>query len=133
MGSESILLSELSKLNDFEKVKEKYILKSIDPTQKIINEYNRLARIKNTNIYFIQCIHGGPIKIGKTYNISKRFKQIQANCPYKLKIILLFENEDEKLEKFLHEKLEKFRLHGEWFNSKIIYELEDVLNEYENK
>jgi hypothetical protein len=24
-------------------------------------------------------------------------------------------------------------LHGEWFNSKIVYELEDVLNEYENK
>jgi hypothetical protein len=127
------LLYKLSKLQNFKNIKEKCISRCIDPTQKIINEYNRLNRIKNTNIYFIQSIYGGPIKIGKAYNMSKRFKQIQANCPYKLKIILLFENEHEKLEKFLHKNFSKHRLHGEWFNSKIVYELEDVLNEYENK
>ena len=106
------------KLDDYNiEIKENIIIKKEDNTI-------------TTNVYIIQSIIGGPIKIGKSNNIDERFKQIQNMSPFKLRIIKVFENVLDNFEIYLHNKYAQERLHGEWFDEII---LGDILNEKENK
>ena len=67
------------------------------------------------NLYIIQSDLTGMIKIGRSKDPVKRLRQLQTGNPNKLKLIASFDGEGWK-EKILHERLEKFRLEGEWFS-----------------
>lgn len=64
--------------------------------------------------YFIQCEHGGPIKIGSTLDDPlKRLKAIQANCPYRLVLLGILTGIHQEAN--AHKQWADARLHGEWF------------------
>lgn len=70
---------------------------------------------RKDNLYIIQSDLTGMIKIGRSKDPQKRLKQLQTGNPNKLKLIASFEGEGWK-EKILHERLDSFRLEGEWFD-----------------
>lgn len=99
---ELIELYELSEY-DIEEVSSKMKLWGIFP----INE----AGI----IYFVKSTISHEIKIGFTSsNVLKRLSTIQTSHPYKLELLAKIPG-DRKFEKSLHQKFEKYRLKGEWF------------------
>ena len=80
------------------------------------------------NLYIIQSDLTGMIKIGRSKDPAKRLKQLQTGNPNKLKLIACFEGEGWK-EKILHERLEKFRLQGEWFSYSCVGSIPDNIYE----
>jgi len=70
-------------------------------------------------LYFIQANEGGPIKIGASRDPHARLEAIQANCPFRLKILTMVFCDTPygawHLERKLHETFASGRLHGEWF------------------
>ena len=84
-------------------------------------EYNSKIEDDNlTNIYFIQSINGGPVKIGKAKNVQQRLLGFQIGCPVKLSVVAVYKNVDDSLENVLHNKYSEYRIHGEWFDEKIL-------------
>jgi len=69
-----------------------------------------------TNIYFIQAINGGLVKIGQADNPASRLKSHQCGSPVFLQIIKVIENVESSVERKLHKQFSKFRKHGEWFD-----------------
>lgn len=65
-------------------------------------------------IYFIQPIDGGPIKIGRTNYIQRRFSELQNAASQELKILGVTEGHA-KEEYDLHLLFSSAKLHGEWF------------------
>lgn len=65
-------------------------------------------------IYFMQAGENGPIKIGDSEEIHFRLKTLQIGCPYKLKLLFVYNgrhfNEFELHDFFKHE-----HIRGEWF------------------
>ena len=80
------------------------------------------------NLYIIQSDLTGMIKIGRSKDPAKRLNQLQTGNPNKLKLIASFEGEGWK-EKNLHERLEKFRLEGEWFSYECVGCIPDSIYE----
>jgi hypothetical protein len=80
-----------------------------------------------TNIYVIQSIIGGPVKIGKSNDIDHRLSTFQMGSPFELKVIKLYENVSHKVEKHLHKHFNKYRLHGEWFSEDILNHIDDII------
>ena len=79
-------------------------------------------------LYIIQSDFTGMIKIGRSKDPNKRLKQLQTGNPNKLRLIASFKGEGWK-EKNLHERLEKFRLEGEWFNINCVGSIPEDLYE----
>ena len=75
---------------------------------------------ERTNVYFIQSVMGGPVKIGKADDIQERLRQHQTGSPFILEVIKTYENVEPKFEKELHDKFKEYRIHGEWFDEKIL-------------
>lgn len=75
---------------------------------------------KKTNVYLIQSVIGGPVKIGKANNVEERLKQHQCGSPFLLELIKVYENVHCDFEKELHNKFDNYRVHGEWFNEEIL-------------
>ena len=69
-------------------------------------------------IYFIQCVTGGLIKIGRTDDIERRFATIQACCPVRLHVLAIVPGYFEA-EKHLHRRFSYCRRHGEWFEASV--------------
>jgi hypothetical protein len=61
-----------------------------------------VIREKGTNLY----------KIGKTYSIPKRIKQLQCGNPHKLELVAI---SDGNIESFVHSAIEKYHVRGEWY------------------
>ena len=81
-------------------------------------------------IYFIKPKgKQGPIKIGHTKNIKKRFANIQNMNPFALELVAT-KSGTKSLEKFLHKKF-KERQHGEWFTPtpQLLKYIEDCLSQ----
>jgi len=69
-------------------------------------------------IYLIKALGSNPtrFKIGRTNNIERRLKEIATCNPYPITLIDSFKVEDSVLsEKSLHQKMDKYRVWGEWF------------------
>jgi hypothetical protein len=81
--------------------------------QQDINKNKRKER--NQHVYFIQSIHGGPIKIGIAMDVASRLSELQIGNPYQLRIIGIIENAGKSREANLHAHFAKSRLCGEWF------------------
>lgn len=61
--------------------------------------------------------HSWLVKIGHTINLKSRIRNIQSGCPYKITPYSSFHaNKPREEESFLHKKLCKYNLSGEWFN-----------------
>jgi hypothetical protein len=56
----------------------------------------------------------GPIKFGKTGNLAERVKYLQGANPYPLRVLTVVLGAD-AVETVIHERLARWRLHGEWF------------------
>tara|TARA_Y100000034_G_scaffold136776_1_gene215663 strand:- start:3316 stop:4029 length:714 start_codon:yes stop_codon:yes gene_type:complete len=66
-------------------------------------------------IYFVRALPDGPIKVGHSSNVPERLKQLQQSSPQNLAVIKTVEGGFAE-ERALHEKFNKYRLHGEWFS-----------------
>lgn len=75
-----------------------------------------LAYRDKTLVYFIQGVHGGPIKIGLAQDPEQRLKSLQAGCPYLLRITHTIEG-GRRRERQLHLRFAECRLGGEWFEA----------------
>ena len=86
-------------------------------------------------VYFIACggVGSSTTKIGVTSDLQKRIDSLQTGNPYRLRCIAYIEchkKEDAyKLENYLHRKLKRFRLMGEWFRSGS-WDLKELLDKY---
>lgn len=78
---------------------------------------NLLEYCKKPTIYFItEDPYQNRVKIGWTFDVKKRIKQLQTGSPNKLRIYeKLTSINCEKVEKILHKKLEDRKINGEWF------------------
>ena len=79
-------------------------------------------------VYIIESPFNKAYKIGRSNNIERRFKSISAMSPVALELYGVIKTDNYcKLESELHERLSKYRLHGEWFalNEGILMELQD--------
>jgi hypothetical protein len=87
-------------------------------------EYDQQAKQgdKLTNVYFIQPINGGPVKIGRADNVEKRLSQLQMYSPIMLRIVGVYSNVPINIEEALHLKYQKYQLWGEWFDEIILQE-----------
>lgn len=65
-------------------------------------------------VYFIQAVHGGPIKIGTGTDPQRRLTQLQTGHPAQLQILAIVKG-GVKLERELHDRFASVRIHGEWF------------------
>jgi hypothetical protein len=67
-------------------------------------------------IYFIQQGKDGPVKIGISWEIKKRLRDISVSSPFNPVVLALIPGNREK-EKQLHRKFKKEHLRGEWFKA----------------
>lgn len=93
-----------------------------DPEQMILVPLSSLMKTPNAgaaaerDVYFIQSVNGGLIKIGVATDVHARLKSIQATCPDRLRVLGLIRCLDHgKTEKILHKKFAALLSHGEWF------------------
>tara|TARA_B100000035_G_scaffold269211_1_gene242999 strand:- start:370 stop:675 length:306 start_codon:yes stop_codon:yes gene_type:complete len=86
------------------------------------------VKMNKDSLYIIQSDVTGMIKIGRSKDPQKRLKQLQTGNPNKLKLIVEFKEQGWK-EKILHEKLNKYRLEGEWFSYDCVGSIPDSMYE----
>lgn len=82
-------------------------------------------------VYFIGSDEG-PIKVGMTVRpVVERLAELQAHSPVRLKTYYKELMGDCRLgEKIIHQELDPYRLHGEWFDRDAALSLADHLMEY---
>ena len=91
---------------------------------KPIQKYPPECELKSsgtTNIYFIQSVLGGPVKVGLAANIETRLKTFQTGSPFPLRIVKSITGVKRQTEQELHRKFAKYRLHGEWFSEEVLF------------
>jgi len=99
---------------------------------------------KETTPAFIYLMYAEDLdlyKIGVSKNSSKRIKQIQTGCPYKLTLLKEFKSEfPYKIEKSIHNKFRMFKnteedknLQGEWFclTRDVVSDFKQICEEFE--
>lgn len=67
-------------------------------------------------VYFIQFGSDGPVKIGFTRRVERRFREIKASSPFPLVLIGVCLEGTREMEATLHRKYKNYRMHGEWFS-----------------
>lgn len=90
-------------------------------------------------VYIVKCgeKQNSPIKIGMSNKPESRVSELQTGCPYRLyvvsKIPMPSRADAESLERYLHRKLKKYRMSGEWFDTRNMHgRLKKALSEYQN-
>lgn len=101
--------------------------KTVSETIRYIKSGNK--KRKKRQVYFIQDIGTGRIKIGITKNITERFNKISNYNAGKLILLLAIEGFKKK-EIDLHKKFKQYKHHGEWFEPS--KELLDYIEELKN-
>jgi len=95
-------------------IETKQIAQPQPTTQISKHKPNIRSSNRQSYVYFIQARSGGPVKIGWTYSPDRRLKSLQSASPYKLVIRKLVPG-TQRLEHYLHQRYEAYRLEGEWF------------------
>lgn len=68
-------------------------------------------------VYFIRQMGTNMYKIGRSYDVNTRIKQLQTGSPCELEIVEVFLCKDcATLEKTLHKYADEYKTTGEWFN-----------------
>lgn len=62
--------------------------------------------------YFFQVVPGGPVKIGRSKDVAKRYADVKGFMPYPVAFRLVLPGDHEAA---LHFAYRQFRLNGEWF------------------
>jgi hypothetical protein len=62
--------------------------------------------------YFLQCLETGRVKIGRTLDVARRYKQIQSASPTRLELLGQVPND---IESVAHTYFTEYRLQGEWY------------------
>jgi len=75
---------------------------------------------RTTNVYFMQPVSGGLVKIGAAGNVEQRLKQHQCGSADLLAIVKVIESVPILFEKELHEQFSEYRQHGEWFLPEVL-------------
>lgn len=80
-------------------------------------------------VYFIK---SGPfVKIGVSDNVQARLESLQTASPYKLSVIAKIGCVDRRsafdTEKKIHSLIKTFRVNGEWFHMKCVYQIGDKI------
>jgi hypothetical protein len=70
---------------------------------------------KMYNVYFIQEQHSGLIKIGKAIDVNKRKVELQMGNPYELKLLAVWRQCGQRIEKEFHLRFKSDKVRGEWF------------------
>jgi len=88
-------------------------------------------RVAGPVTYVFQLAENGPLKIGYTAKLRKRYHAIQASVPYPVMILGMQKHatamEAEQYESALLELCHAFRLHGEWFCAEARTLLKDLI------
>jgi len=79
-----------------------------------------VSRENDVHVYLIsangEC---GPVKVGIAKDVTKRIRNLQTACPYKLQLVhsFAFPNRDmaREIESSFHHVEAKHKTHGEWF------------------
>ena len=82
---------------------------------------------ESRHLYFIQCEVTGIIKIGRSDNPERRFRNIQSYSPTKLILRLVLANKG-YIEHYLHDVFKEHHAHDEWFHPS--KELEDFISSH---
>lgn len=69
-------------------------------------------------VYFIE--DGSKVKIGFSYNIEKRKKELQTGNNNELKLLYYIKECEPSFEKYVHSICQRYRENGEWFDKKAI-------------
>lgn len=67
-------------------------------------------------LYAVQVGTDGPIKIGRTVNMPRRFRELRTACPYPLRFLGHVMETPERNEATEHARLADRRLESEWFD-----------------
>lgn len=70
-------------------------------------------------VQYVYVISGkqGYVKIGRSYRLEERLRELQRTSPIDISLIYKFETQSaDKLERLVHEDLSEHRKHGEWFD-----------------
>ena len=86
-------------------------------------EKNLKNKKKRTNVYFIQSVYGGLVKIGSAKDVNKRLKILQTGSPVPLVIIKIYKDVDSSFEYELHNQFKQYRKYGEWFDESVLKEI----------
>lgn len=95
---------KLKPSNEFEKLSFDYDAPVLDSVIHIHGPY----------VYFIQAVDGGPIKIGKAFNVRERLAGLQTGNPKELRILGAMVG-DTDVEGKVHKEFAGSRIRGEWF------------------
>jgi len=123
------VMESLAENETFSLVPQKTVPWPIDVFTKETELSNEQKGLKLTNLYFIQSVTGGPVKIGVARNPEERLKQHQTGSPFPLRIIKTIKRVSPKYESELHKRFSSFRLHGEWFSETILDLFDGEINE----
>ncbi len=75
------------------------------------NEHNQT----HGHVYLLK--HENTCKIGKSYDASRRYKEIKVQMPHDTEEIHVIETDDPSgIEAYWHNRFKNKRLNGEWFN-----------------
>ena len=75
---------------------------------------------KNGWVYLLHAQGTNRYKIGRTANPIRRYQELKKQSPYPLTILQSFQTMNMVLdEKYLHELFNKYKAHGEWFETDI--------------
>ncbi len=77
-------------------------------------------RLKTTNIYFIQSVHGGPVKVGQAVHVQYRLEALQNGNPDEMIVVKVIERVHPSMEKELHSRFKDYWVRGEWFADKVL-------------
>jgi hypothetical protein len=83
--------------------------------RKIANDFRGKCETKY-QVYFIQAVPDGLIKIGKANCVHTRLKELRCASPNELKLLATIEDDDPKAEAKLHKRFAPHRIRGEWFH-----------------
>src|SRR5947209_5572963 len=92
------------------------MLNSDDSTvtvRKLVERKPREAK-HGSKIYFILCQATGRVKCGVASDPRARLAGLQVGSPTSLKLIAEIDGDGSK-EKLIHRRLDRWHLHGEWF------------------
>lgn len=81
-----------------------------------------ITQYGESHLYFMRDPYTGYIKIGVSQHPNKRKYQIERQLGYKIELIKIIESGGFDMERELHYKFSKDRVHGEWFKPDAIIE-----------
>lgn len=76
------------------------------------------------NVYLIQCVETGRVKIGWSTNLGQRLVDLQTASPSELILRGVVPNSTKKDESKLHIRCERYHVRGEWFTSEALDDIE---------